>query len=275
MIYAVLEQALNPDELKAALARLFSVAPHQILMDEEYATDWYDNISDDSRLLCHFSLNPNGQFLTRLEAIPFDNLKPQFDQYEGIGRLCEILESAALIHDSNRYSPFHWIVIRKRNDFSRVGVNPDMLNKEPVDTNFQISHKYLCFYADRVVSSEKLANAVSVVFQRSKNEVEVFVENLWNHKQSLHKVRVEVKKCDGEFAQCIRIVMTANNLTNLPKVSDVELVAKLCHLLNVNAATYGLTYDHLISSQGDVYRSIKIVETRDHEQFHLRITTDD
>ncbi len=266
MIYVVLERHVPEDDLQNALAKLFGIESDQILMDKDFETEWYNHITDDIRLLCHFMYHPHGQFQTRIEAIPFDSLKPAFNVQEAIVMLGEIL-NCAILSDYNCCGVFEFVMVRKNGNFSRVYVDPDFMYDEVTDIQFHIEYKILNFFLSQSFSNETLQVALSQALGFPKEYVAVSSEFF----QLDQKPVAQVEQYEGDFLQCVRVKYPVKELSDLPSESDVELVQKICQHLNCHAGLYGIQYDLFVSPSGE-HRTVQIFEGSNEQQTTVTVT---
>lgn len=221
-------------------------------MDKDFASEWYNHVTDNIRLLCHFMYHPCGQFQTRIDAIPFDSLKPAFNVQEAIVKLAEIL-GCAILSDHNCYAVFEYVMVRKNGNFSRVYVDPDFLYGEANDMWFHVEYKILNLFLSQSYSNETLQVALSQAFGFPKEYVVVSSE--YFHLDQ--KLVAYAAQSEGDFLQCIRVKYPVKELSDLPSESDVELVQEICQHLNCNAGLYGIQYDLFVSPSGE-HRTVKI-----------------
>ena len=221
-------------------------------MDKDFASEWYNHVTDNIRLLCHFMYHPRGQFQTRIEAIPFNSLKPAFNVQEAIVKLAELLD-CAMLSESNCQGHFEYVMVRKNGNFSRVYVDPDYLYVETNDMWFHIEYKILNFFLSQSFSDEILQVTLSQAFGFPKEYVVVSREFFQFDQKSV----AQVERFEGDFLQCIRVKYPVKEFSDLPSESDVELVQKICQHLNCHAGLYGIQYDLFVSPSGE-HRTVKI-----------------
>ena len=261
---------LLPSEILNAFMTTFDLEQRHILLDYDWSDDWYYAVTDHTYVVLHYQYAIGGQFPTRIEV----NIPKSFtlgsDYYRDIGSLCNSFGAFAITSDPNG-GLFHWIVIRKPDDFSRVYVDPDVLNTKPVDTQFQLDRKLLDLYLSQAFSNELIHLVISEVFSIPRSDIRISQQPSWEvWSQYDCKLLVCIIRTQGNFLQHIHINYRVDKPKGLPTESDVELVEKICQLLNCDAATYGTQQDFIISPSGE-HRTVQI-STEWNEQQTVTVT---
>ena len=119
------DRKLTDGEVVHALSQFFEVQPEQVLIQHGH-TSLGD--VDDHILVVRGVFAKEGDFPTLLEVIPLKKEMLPTDRHGSVGRLCELLESHALIFYEGDTNPYTGVFVRKKNDYQQVVLDHDLLD---------------------------------------------------------------------------------------------------------------------------------------------------
>jgi hypothetical protein len=122
-----LAQKLSDEKIIDLLSIFFKTPTDRIMLSRHY--DWLDKEHDNKSLICEI-IELKGKFPLGLYFTIFDKNLTLPMNLKDVVPVAEILGCEVIVDDITTLNPYVWIVIRGRNRYQRVHVDPDKLNSE-------------------------------------------------------------------------------------------------------------------------------------------------
>lgn len=120
---------LTDEEIIQACSKFFNIVPEAVEIQHEDSDISHVDLEKTQVFCGVYSLD--GDFPTIVEVIPLRKEHIPIKRDESVGKLCELLDSHALVTFDGDGNPYSSTLIRGRNQYQKVMLDSKLLDSEP------------------------------------------------------------------------------------------------------------------------------------------------